>query len=124
MRRLIPLAAVAVLLAGCGGTSTYHAASTKACFAKDSGLRVSKRVDFVASTAPGGAFTVLLGDNQVTLSFADDEAGAKLLAAGYRAHRGKNIGIEDVLRPVRNVVALWVAHPSDADLGTVQRCLK
>ncbi len=124
MRRLLPLAAALLLLAGCGSPSSYRLAATHACLAKQTGVRLSGKVDFVASTASVGAFTVFLRRNEVTISFGRDTAEAEQLAKGYRRVHGKNIGIEDVLKPARNVVMLWAAHPSDKDLGTVQGCLK
>jgi D-alanyl-D-alanine dipeptidase len=125
VRRLVFLAgASSALLAGCGGTPSYHFAATRACLAKAKGVRLSHRVDFIASTASSGAFTVKFAHNQVTVSFGRDSAEAAQLAKGYVRVHGKNIGIEDVLRPQHNAVLLWAAHPSDAELGTVTGCLK
>ncbi len=132
MRRLVLLAGASfALLAGCGGASTYHFAATRACLAKAKGVRLSRRVDFIASTASAGAFTVkftrnqvTFPRNQVTISFGRDSAEAAQLAKGYMRVHGKNIGIADVLRPQHNAVMLWAAHPSDAELGTVTGCLK
>ncbi len=125
MRRLVLLAgASSALLAGCGGASSYHFAATRACLAKAKGVRLTHRVDFIASTASAGAFTVKFARNQVTISFGRDSAEAAQLAKGYVRVHGKNIGIEDVLRPQHNAVLLWAAHPSDAELGTVTGCLK
>ena len=59
-----------------------------------------------------------------TISFGRDSAEAAQIAKGYVRVHGKNIGIEDVLRPQHNAVLLWAAHPSDAELGTVGGCLK
>jgi len=125
VRRLVLLAgASSALLAGCGGASSYHFAATRACLAKAKGVRLTHRVDFIASTASAGAFTVKFARNQVTISFGRDSAEAAQLAKGYVRVHGKNIGIEDVLRPQHNAVLLWAAHPSDAELGTVTGCLK
>jgi D-alanyl-D-alanine dipeptidase len=125
VRRLVLLAgASSALLAGCGGASSYHFAATRSCLAKAKGVRLSHRVDFIASTASAGAFTVKFAHNQVTISFGRDNAEATQLAKGYVRVHGKNIGIEDVLRPQHNAVMLWAAHPSDAELGTVTGCLK
>jgi D-alanyl-D-alanine dipeptidase len=125
VRRLVLLAgASSALLAGCGGASSYHFAATRACLAKAKGVRLTHRVDFIASTASAGAFTVKFARNQVTISFGRDGAEAAQLAKGYVRVHGKNIGIEDVLRPQHNAVLLWAAHPSDAELGTVTGCLK
>jgi hypothetical protein len=111
-------------VAGCGGTSNYHADKSRACLAKQPGVKVRNKVDFVASTALGGAFNVKLAGNQVTLAFAQDRQEAQRIVRAYQRFRGKNIGLPDVLRPTKNVVALWQAHPSDAALQTIQDCLK
>jgi hypothetical protein len=114
----------ALLVAGCGGTTTYHADKTRACLSQQQGVKVRNKVDFVASTALGGAFNVKLAGNQVTLSFSEDRKEAERIVRAYQRFRGKNIGLPDVLRPTQNVVALWEAHPSDAALQTIQECLK
>jgi len=116
--------ALALFAAGCGGTKTYDADKTRACLAGEQGVTVRNKVDFVASTALGGAFTVKLLGNQVTLAFAQDRKEAERIVRAYQRFRGKNIGLEDVLKPTHNVVALWAQHPSDAALETIQECLK
>jgi hypothetical protein len=115
----------AVLLAtGCGGTSAYSLAKTRACLAKVPGAKLSNKVDFVASNALGGAVAVTLDHNEVTISFGQDATEAKRIARAYRLHHGRNIGIADVLRPERNAVLLWAAHPSDQDAAAIRDCLK
>jgi hypothetical protein len=113
-----------LLVAGCGGTTTYDADKTRACLAEQPGVKVRNKVDFVASTALGGAFNVKLLGNQVTLAFGEDRKEAERIVRAYQRFRGKNIGLPDVLRPTQNVVALWEAHPSDTALQTIQDCLK
>jgi hypothetical protein len=124
--RALVLCAVllALVAAGCGGTKSYDADKTRACLAKQQGVAVSEKVDFVASTALGGAFRVRLPGNSVTLAFADDRKEAQRLVRAYQRVAGKNIGLTDVLRPNRNVIVLWEKHPSDAALETIQDCLK
>ena len=117
---------VTLAAAGCGGTKTYSLAPTKECLQKKDHLktRVPKN-DFVASTAAGGAVRVVFGKrNEVTISFADDAQEAARIVQGYQRFAGKNIGLADVLRPQRNAVLLWEAHPSDEDQAAVGRCLK
>ena len=113
-----------VLLAGCGGSKPYTLAKTRACLVQQSGVRVSSKVDFVASTALGGAVTVKFPHNQVTIAFGLDRDEADRLATAYRRFRGRNIGIEDVLRPERNAVLLWQGHPGDDDSAAIHGCLK
>jgi len=118
-------AALSLLAAGCGGTKSYSLADTRACLEKEEGVRIMNRVDFIADTALGGAMLVdLPSGNRVTISFGLDQDEADRLAGGYRRFRGKNIGIEDVLRPDRNAVLLWQAHPSEEDVSLVTGCLK
>ncbi len=114
-----------MLVAGCGGQTTYSADKTRSCL-KRAGVAVAgaPKDDFVASTADGGAFTARFRDNLVIISFGLDRAGAERIVRGYQRFRGKNIGLEDVLRPNRNAVMLWAAHPADAYLQTIEACLK
>jgi hypothetical protein len=116
---------LALLVAGCGGSTLYSLGKTKACLAKAKDVRLSSRVDFVADTALGGAVVVKLpSTNQVTIAFALDQKETDRLAGAYRRFHGKNIGIEDVLRPDHNAVLLWKAHPTEQDTSTVKGCLK
>ena len=125
-RRLLVGAVLAgtLVVAGCGGTKSYDAEKTRSCLADQPGVKLSNKVDFVASTALGGAFNAKLLGNQVTLAFAQDRTEAERIVRAYQRFRGKNIGLTDVLRPSRNVVALWEAHPSDTALQTIEDCLK
>jgi hypothetical protein len=119
------LAAALVFAAGCGGTTTYSETKSRSCLEK-AGVDVTRvpKADFVASTAEGGAFTARFRDNLVTVSFGLDRAGAEQIVRGYQRFRGKNIGLEDVLKPKRNAVMLWALHPPDAYLQTIEACLK
>jgi hypothetical protein len=122
---IVVCTSAALAVAGCGGAKKYSLAPTKACLEKQKNLRIRSRVDFVASTAPGGAVSVVFGKrNEVTISFATNQEEAERIALGYRRFAGRNIGLADVLRPQRNAVLLWEAHPNDEDLATVDRCLK
>jgi hypothetical protein len=123
------IAGATCLLAGCGGSGAAKPVvdsigPTKQCLRKDGQILPPKSSDFVASTAPAGAFRLKLRDNEVTVLFGDSVDDATGLANGYRHFRGKNVGIEDILRQQDNVVALWHAHPSDADLTVLADCLK
>jgi D-alanyl-D-alanine dipeptidase len=119
------LAATVLLAAGCGGTKTYTVEATRACLVK-AGVDVTgvSPADLVATTAEGGAFTAHFRDNKVTVSFGLDRKGAEQIVRRYQRFRGKNIGLEDVLRPKQNAVMLWALHPADAYLQTIEACLK
>ena len=116
-----------LIVAACGGSSTYDVDKTRACFEKQPGVKVtnvSVKDDFIASNALGGAMRVRLLGNLVTLSFAEDRQEAERIVRAYQRFKGKNIGLEDVLRPTRNVIVLWAMHPSDTALQTIHDCLK
>ena len=81
-------------------------------------------IDFVASTALGGAFIAHLTDNFVTVSFGKTEADADNIADAYRRFSAANVGVEDVLRQQGNAVMLWHVHPSDPDAAQITGCLK
>jgi hypothetical protein len=125
LRLAVLLAGTLVLAAGCGGTKTYTEEATRTCLEK-AGVNVTAapKDDFIAQNAEGGAVTAHFRDNKVTISFGLDRNGAERIVRGYQIHHGKNIGLEDVLRPVRNAVMLWALHPADAYLQTIEACLK
>jgi hypothetical protein len=119
------LAALAAL-AGCGGESEpelFRLGPTRACLdGANIPVRV-QRLDFVASTASGGALHALLPPNEVTLAFGASEAEAQRLGQAYRRFAGANIPVDDVLYRARNVVLLWVGKPGDFELERVTDCL-
>lgn len=125
MRRLLVLAALALTVAGCGGSGAdlFSLAKTRDCVAGKGG-RIGGQLDFIASTATGGAFKARFGSNTVTVVFGQTEEDAHQIELAYTRAAGRNIGIGDVLARRLNVVLLWREHPSDEQLGTVADCLK
>ena len=124
MRRPLPLVvAIVVLAAGCGGKANYTRAKTRACLAEHA--RIGGKLDFVASTATGGAFVAHLDGNFVTVLFGEDESDAEELEGAYQRFAFPNVrvGLPDVLRREGNAVMLWHEHPSDDELETVEDCL-
>ena len=119
------LALVAVLVSGCGGKTSYTVAKTRACL-QARGAQLGSKLDFVASTATGGAFSAGLGDNNVKLVFGETEGDAEQIVAAYQRFAFPNVrtGLPDVLRRYSNVVTLWHEHPQDADLSLVVGCLR
>jgi hypothetical protein len=117
--------AFVVVLAGCGGSSTYKLEPTKNCLVQR-GVGIGGPLDFVAGTATGGAFRANLGDNWVTVSFGDSVKGGEDIENAYTRFAGANVrqGLPDVLRRYKNAVTLWHAHPSDSDLSLVVGCLR
>jgi hypothetical protein len=122
-------ALVAALLAGCGGGSDdtsktiYNREQTKTCL-QAAGAKLGGELDFVASTATGGAIRAQLPDNFVTIVFGQTIHDADNIAQAYVHFHAKNVGIEDVLHQQGNAVMLWHQHPSEEDLGEVTGCLK
>ncbi len=115
------------MLAGCGsaGTTIYSRQATSACLQK-AGFTprpVDSSTDFVANSATGGAFTVDLTDNRVTVSFGETIKDADNIDDAYHRFRAKNVGIDDVLRRDQNAIMLWHVHPQDNDLATITNCL-
>ena len=119
------LALVALLASGCGGKTSYTVAKTRACL-QQRGAEVGRNLDFVASTATGGAFSAGLGDNSLKLVFGQTESDAEQIVAAYQRFAFPNVrtGLPDVLRRYSNVVTLWHEHPQDADLSLVVGCLR
>jgi hypothetical protein len=112
------------LLAGCGKhTPSYSLAKSSTCL-RDDGVALGGQLDFVATTATGGAVRVRLRDNSLTLVFGQTQDDADNIEAAYRRFHSSNVGIEDVLRRQGNAVMLWRQHPSDEDLATITGCLK
>jgi hypothetical protein len=128
VKPLLAALAVVVLVSACGsgGTPIYTRDATAACLRK-AALRpvpVTEAGDFVANSATGGALTVQLVDNRVTVSFGETVADADNIDQAYRRFKASNVGIDDVLRRQGNALMLWHVHPQDSDLATITGCLK
>jgi hypothetical protein len=121
----LALAAV-LLVAGCGGNGEpelYRLDPTRACL-EDAGHEVSTDdLDFVASTATGGAFRADVGANEVTLTFGETEEEAERTASAYRNFAGPTIQIDHVLFRRSNAVLVWGAPPGDEERAPVEGCL-
>ena len=122
---LLVLALVVLVASGCGGKTSYTEAKTRSCL-QARGAQVGGKLDFVASTATGGAFSAALGDNDVKLVFGRTDGDAQQIVAAYERFAFPNVrtGLPDVLRRYGNVVTLWHEHPQDADLSLVVGCLR
>ena len=117
--------AAAAVVAGCGGAERYALGPSHACL-EQGGSRVStKGLDFVASTALGGAMRVrLASDNFVDVSFGEDATEAERIETAYRRFAGRSIPIDDVLMRTKNVVMVWNAPPSAEERDTLLGCLE
>ena len=129
MKRLLAALVVVLVASACGGArqpDTYKLAPTKTCL-QEADVRVSTRaIDFVASTALGGALNAKFRGNEVTLAFGDSPDAAERTERAYRrfAPDGLKPKIDDVLRRERNVVLLWAVAPSEEQRRTVVDCLR
>lgn len=111
--------------AGCGSSNDYSLAATRACL-EARGVQIGGPLDFVASTATGGAFVATLGDNSVKVVFGETDSDAEQIQRAYAHFAFPNVkaGLPDVLRLDRNVVTLWHEHPQESDLALLTGCLK
>jgi hypothetical protein len=113
-------------LAGCGGDEVglYELGPTRACL-ENSDLEPTQRdLDFVASTALGGALRVRFADNLLSLTFGRSQGEAERLERAYRRFAPRRFPIQDVLRREGNVVMLWGVSPTIDQLETVTGCLR
>jgi hypothetical protein len=124
---LIAALALAPVVAGCGGgggTSLHTLAKTRSCLVKNRDVKIDNNLDFVASTATGGALHLKLPHNAATVVFGESVDDADNINDAYHRFKAKNVGLEDIIRQDANVVILFRNHPGDEDLATVQKCLK
>jgi hypothetical protein len=124
-RLFLPVIVVLVLAAaGCGGSTTYSEAKSRACL-RDAGLKVKSPAasNVVASAAEGGAFVVRFPKNLVVVSFGLDRNGAERIVRGFQRFHGANIGLPDVLHAQHNAVLLWAVHPQDEYVKVIEGCL-
>lgn len=115
----------AVIVAGCGSGSQriYSLPKTTTCL-QTKPVRLGGALDFVASTATGGAVKIHTDKNFLTLVFGKTVADADNIAAAYRRFAAKNVGVNDVLSQDQNSVMLWHTHWSEPDFDLVSGCLK
>jgi hypothetical protein len=128
LRRLVVVGVgVVVLCAGCGGsTKAYSAAATQACLSK-AGAAIGGKLDFVASSAVGGAFIVHLHDgNFATIAFGKTNVDGTELQLAYQQFAFPNVKqtITSVLRRYDNAILLWHETPTGSDLSLIANCLK
>jgi hypothetical protein len=127
MRRLphlLPVLGAVLFLPACGGSETkqFTPADTRACLV-DKGAKIGGRLDFIASTATGGAFRARLSENSVTVVFGQTEEDARQIESAYERAAAPNVGVADILARRLNVVLLWREHPSDTELEAIADCL-
>jgi hypothetical protein len=113
------------VMSGCGGSNTYSLVDTRACL-EARGVEIHGKLDFVASTATGGAFVANLGGNSVKVVFGETEDDAQGIEQAYGRFAFQNVkaGLPDVLRRYKNAVTLWSEHPQDSQLDLLVGCLE
>jgi hypothetical protein len=123
--------AVGALVSGCGGSggdepNAYRLTPTRQCLLAEKGVKVDgKKVDFVATTALGGAMRVRVSaTNFAVMAFGNDEAEAQRIEEAYREFAGKSIPIDQVLERKKNLVLVWNAPPTGEEEDALASCLK
>jgi hypothetical protein len=122
---IVLTAVLAALAAGCGANSShiYSLGKTSACL-QNKPVRLGGPLDFVASTATGGAVKIHTHDNFLTLVFGKTVDDGNNIADAYRRFAAQNVGVNDVLIQNQNAVMLWHTHWSQPDLDLIAGCLK
>ena len=130
-----PLAAlVAVLcLAGCGPPKArtpghYTLKPTAACLRK-AGLKVAVNppsLDFVTSSAPGGALASARDGKVFNIAFGNSQDDANILVAGYRRSASNKLErrrLRSLLDLEGNAVVYWHTEPTASEAEAVRGCL-
>ena len=129
MRRVLPLVAVALLVAGCNSEpSVYKAEPTAKCL-RGNGFRVAtegEKVGVVAAAAPNGGLRAFEPGNTVTIAFGESSDDALGIQRAFRRFAPKRLRphIDDVMRLQKNAVLLWTVTPPVEEMDKVFGCLK
>ncbi len=124
-RALTALVAVGVL-AGCGGDEApdaYALEPTRACLEEADVPVTTRDLDFVASTALGGALIARPEGNRVVITFGGSASDAARTVRAYRTFAGERIPIADLLFQELNTVLLWETPPSEPQARLIGDCL-
>ena len=129
MRRVLSIAVVAGLVAGCGADAAtpYTAKATAPCL-RDAGFAVStadRDVGVIAASAARGGLHARVKGNDLIVAFGRDAREALDLARGYRRFAPKKVRkhLRDILSRQRNAILVWTVAPTQLQLQTVQKCL-
>ena len=130
MRRVPVFVAVALLLAGCGGSEpdAYKAGPTADCL-RDRGDRVTTdpaRLGVVEKNAAHGGLVAFQPGNAVRIAFGSDSDDALGIERGFRRFVPDRVrpNITDVMRTQKNAVLLWTVTPPLDEMNEVFGCLK
>ena len=130
MGRILILAILALLVAGCGNTEpdAYKAEPTAECL-RDEGHRVTtdpQKLGVVESNTTNGGLLASKPGNAVRIAFGADSDDALGIERGYRRFVSKKLRphISDVMRTQKNAVLLWTVTPPLEEMNQVFACLK
>ncbi len=129
MRRVLFVAGIAVVVAGCGADAAtpYTAKATAPCLRK-AGFKVSSRdedVGVIAAAAARGGLRASVKGEALIIAFGRDARDALDIARGYRRLAPKKVQkhLRDILSRQRNAILVWTVAPTQLQLQTVQKCL-
>jgi hypothetical protein len=129
MRRVLPLVAVALLVAGCSSEPSVYTAEPTANCLRGKGFRVTtegEKVGVVAAAAPNGGLRAFEPGNTLTIAFGESSDDALGIQRAFRRFAPKSLRphIDDVMRLQKNAVLLWTVTPPSEEMDTVFGCLK
>ena len=125
---VIPLVALAVAVAGCGGGASKHyvASEVRGCLVdKNFSLTTADLPGDVAPDGTEGDLAVRVADTEVDLAFGRDSREAKSNAQEEKAAARVALGAkaDDYVRTKGNV-AYWVTGTDTSAFDSVEVCLK
>jgi hypothetical protein len=131
-RRLVPLALLAVVAAGCGvrNSKPFNPKPTAACLRTHGFTDVTtdpRQVGFVAAFADrGGLKATSPTKNVLTIAFAADANSVSDEEQAFRLHAPKRLRphLSDIMSSNRNAVLVWTITPRSDELDTVSRCFR
>jgi hypothetical protein len=107
------------------GLPIYTATATAACLKGRYGVATRSDTGAIPMRAEAGAFRAIIQGNTVQVSFGTNDAVAELaLKTLGRGSRNVLPGLPERLRIYDNVLTLWRATPTDAELGRIVSCLR
>jgi hypothetical protein len=108
-----------LLLAGCGGGTTYSAGQSSLCLGRI-GVVSTRDHDTVGAIASSGAYQVTIGRKVLHIAFGQNAREAKQLLTHYGAVARRN---HDRLYRRRNAVLAWADDPG-IERRPVEDCLR
>jgi hypothetical protein len=115
--------AVAVVFAGCGGSSSsvYNADRTQQCLTGHGLASSHADADYIVLGAPGGGYLVTVPPTRVNVSFWRSHADAERTLTSYRDF---GAGDDSSIYAQGNAVLSWDDQPSTEERSLVDGCLR